>query len=67
LLSEVSRFKGLFSLLWHNCRLDEESTPGIKRMYRQVLEDMLESGFVPVTGGQAVKEFKSGGASGKNS
>lgn len=67
LLAEVSRFKGLFSLLWHNCRLDEEANPGIKGMYRQVLEGMVESGFVSVTGREAVNEFKSAGASGKNS
>lgn len=65
-LAEVARFKGVFALLWHNCRLDEEWTPGIKIIYRQVLEEIMQSGFVSVTGREAVKEFISDGASGSN-
>ena len=66
-LAEVKKFKGVFSLLWHNCRLDEEATPGIKRMYRQILEEIIDSGFVAVRGREAKDQFISGGASGKNS
>jgi hypothetical protein len=66
LLAEVSRFRGIFSLLWHNCRLDEETTPGIQLIYRQLLREIMLSGFVPVTGREAVGAFRSSGASGKN-
>jgi len=66
-LAEVARFKGVFALLWHNCRLDEEWMPGIKIIYRQVLEEIIQAGFVSVTGREAVKQFISDGASGNNS
>lgn len=65
-LEEVVRFNGLFSLLWHNCRLDEEWNPGINIIYRQLLKKIMQSGFVSVTGRKAVDEFISGGASGSS-
>ncbi len=67
LLDEVMRFKGVFSLLWHNCRLDEEWTPGINAVYECLLTEIMQSGFISLTGQQTVNSFKSGGASGKNS
>jgi hypothetical protein len=66
LLAEVARFKGLFSLLWHNCRLDEESTPGVKVIYRQLLQEIMQSGFISVTGHEAVNEFIFGCVSHRN-
>ena len=66
LLVEVSRFKGVFSLLWHNCRLDEKCTPGIKLVYRQLLQEVMLSGYKSVTGREAVELFRSAGASGRS-
>lgn len=66
LFGEVARFKGVFSLLWHNCRLDEEELPGIYPAYRQVLKDLMSSGFVSLTGREALESFISDGVSGNN-
>jgi hypothetical protein len=65
-LNEVSKFKGVFSLLWHNCRLDEELMPGVNETYQLLLQEIMQSGFVSLTGREAVEEFISGGASGNS-
>jgi hypothetical protein len=62
LLEEVIRFKGIFSLLWHNCRLDEEQTPGISKIYQGLLNEIVQAGFISKTGQQIIHEFKSGDA-----
>ncbi len=67
LIEEVFRFKGVFSLLWHNCRLDEEWTPGINTIYKELLTEIMQSGFISLTGKQVITAFKSGGASYRNS
>ena len=67
LLDEVIRFKGVFSLLWHNCRLDEERTPGINKIYRELLKEVVQSGFISLTGQQAISAFIYDGASYNNS
>jgi peptidoglycan/xylan/chitin deacetylase (PgdA/CDA1 family) len=66
LLDEVIRFNGVFSLLWHNCRLDEEWSPGINELYRRLLNEIMKSGFISRTGQQTIDLFKSGDVSGKN-
>jgi peptidoglycan/xylan/chitin deacetylase (PgdA/CDA1 family) len=66
-LHEVTKFKGVFSLLWHNCRLDEEELPGVNLVYRQILQDLMSSGFISLTGQEALNEFISDGVSGSNS
>ncbi|MDG5799342.1 polysaccharide deacetylase family protein [Marinilabiliaceae bacterium ANBcel2] len=38
LIDEVEKFGGLFSLLWHNCRLDEYLYPGIYNYYCSLLK-----------------------------
>ncbi len=58
-LSEVTRFNGVFSLLWHNCRLDEESMPGIKGVYEGVLKEIMQLGYISRTGQQAIDSFRS--------
>ena len=50
LVEEVTRFRGVFSLLWHNCQLDEEEYPGINRTYRELLEWITGRGFRSMTG-----------------
>jgi hypothetical protein len=57
LLREVSRFKGVFSLLWHNCSLDEEEYPGINAVYRSLLEEIMGSGYRSLTGDQVIKSL----------
>jgi hypothetical protein len=67
ILEEVIRFQGVFSLLWHNCRLDEEAAPGISSVYRELLTEMIKSGFRSQTGRELIQALKSGGVSGNNS
>jgi peptidoglycan/xylan/chitin deacetylase (PgdA/CDA1 family) len=66
LLQEVIRFSGVFSLLWHNCNLDEEEFPGINVLYRELLSEIMGSGFRSLTGSQVIKAFISSGVSGRN-
>jgi peptidoglycan/xylan/chitin deacetylase (PgdA/CDA1 family) len=66
LLQEVIRFGGVFSLLWHNCNLDEEELPGINAIYRQLLNEITESGFRSLTGRQVISAFRSSGVSDRN-
>ena len=37
IITEVSRFGGLFVLLWHNCNFDEYQYPGITDYYKSLL------------------------------
>ncbi len=57
-LKEVSRFHGLFSLLWHNSTLDEEEYRGVGPQYRQILEHIKAAGFTSLTGAQMVSRWK---------
>jgi hypothetical protein len=57
LLAEVLRFNGVFSLLWHNCNLDEETYPGILKVYREVLKGIMQSGYVSLTGQQTLEHY----------
>lgn len=52
---EVSRFKGVFSLLWHQCRLDELDNPGINACYQSVLKEIMELEFDSKTGEEIIK------------
>lgn len=61
LLAEVTRFQGVFSLLWHNCRLDEEANPGINVTYRKLLKMIKQRGYVSLTGEQVIDSFHSAG------
>ena len=54
LLNEVARFKGVFSLLWHNSTLDEEVYEGINPAYQQLLFQTEKKGFIPMTGAQVI-------------
>jgi hypothetical protein len=57
LVSEVSRFNGVFSLLWHNCRLEEETYPGIKTVYQKVLEELMQEGYKSMTGQELIDSY----------
>jgi len=56
-LSEVKKFGGVFSLLWHNCNLEEKTYPGIMAVYSALLEEIMQSGFVSLNGRQAIEHF----------
>lgn len=38
LINEITRFGGLFVLLWHNCNFDEYQYPGISLLYKELLQ-----------------------------
>lgn len=60
-LEEVEKFGGVFSLLWHNCNLDEEELPGINKMYSQLLRNIVDAGFVSRSGREVIEGIKSSG------
>lgn len=60
-LSEVTRFKGVFSLLWHNCRLEDKIYPGITDIYHEVLKGIVQSGYISLTGQQTIDSFLADG------
>jgi hypothetical protein len=59
-LDEVIRFGGVFSLLWHNCNLDEEENPGINHIYRQILEEIGNTGAKAMTGRELIRAGRTG-------
>jgi len=66
ILREASRFGALFTMLWHNCNLDNEEFPGIYEVYQKVLKEVMDSGFSSMTGSQIIKTLRSGDTSNKN-
>ena len=54
-LSEARKFGGIFSLLWHNCRLSEYEYDGVIGFYEQLLGDIVEEGGESVTGAQLTR------------
>ncbi|HHU57125.1 MAG TPA: hypothetical protein GXZ39_02410, partial [Bacteroidales bacterium] len=40
-IKEALRFGGLFSLLWHNCRLNELEDPGVQGFYERLLQNIV--------------------------
>lgn len=55
LITEARKFGGIFSLLWHNCRLDEYQYPGITKFYNSLLESIVETSPTCVTGKKLVE------------
>lgn len=49
-LNEAKKFGGIFSLLWHNCRLMDEEYDGVSAFYPQLLKDIVNFGAHPLTG-----------------
>ena len=52
ILKEVRKFRGVFGLLWHQCRLDEEEIPGIDAFYNDLLRTIRDKGFISKTGSE---------------
>jgi len=61
LLAEVTRFNGVFSMLWHNCRLDETAYPGINAAYKKLLTEIRQWGYLSLTGKQVIDSFQPAG------
>jgi len=57
-IEEVRRFKGVFSLLWHQCRLDEKDNPGINASYERLLEEITELGFDSMCGEEIIQQME---------
>lgn len=55
LISEARKFGGLFSLLWHNCRIDEYQYPGVTMFYNSLLESIVETSPTCITGKKLIK------------
>ncbi len=41
LIDEAKKFGGLFSLLWHNCRMMDEEYPGVSIFYPKLLKKII--------------------------
>ena len=50
LAGEVERFKGVFSMLWHNSFFNEREFPGITEHYTWLLDHCLSLGMEGITG-----------------
>ena len=50
LASEVKRFNGVFSFLWHNHFFDEREYPGITEYYLSILDLLTSSGMEGIPG-----------------
>ncbi len=53
-IEEAKKFGGLFSLLWHNCRLMNEEFPDIEEFYPNLLKQIVELGAEALTGEEVV-------------
>lgn len=40
IISQIKKFNGLFTLLWHNHYFDEDKYPGITEFYHKILKDI---------------------------
>ena len=58
LASEVVKFNGVFSLLWHNSFFDEQVFPGITDHYTGILDHLKSLGMEGVTGNEIVRKME---------
>ncbi|ASB49101.1 polysaccharide deacetylase family protein [Alkalitalea saponilacus] len=58
LIEEAERFGGVFSLLWHNCRLMDDEYPGVSEFYPKLLKDIMSKNPESVTGQQIMSVIK---------
>jgi hypothetical protein len=56
--SEVVRFNGIFSLLWHNSFFDELVFPGITGHYIEILDLLKSMGMEGITGNEIIRKMK---------
>ena len=57
LVQEVCKFKGVFSILWHNHFFDEREIPGVTEHYTGILDLCNEKGMEGLTGRAIWKLF----------
>ena len=50
LISEIEKFNGVFTLLWHNCFFDEYKYKGITTFYKNIVRTIKKSNPQNVTG-----------------
>lgn len=55
-IREARKFGGLFSLLWHNCRMSEYEYDGVTVFYEDLLKSIIEEGAEAVTGKKLIEE-----------
>jgi hypothetical protein len=61
IISEIKKFNGLFTLLWHNHYFDEDLFPGINKFYIELLADITNQKPQNLLGSQIItklEEFK---------
>lgn len=58
LASEVVKFRGIFSLLWHNSFFNEADFPGITDHYTGILDLLLSMGMTGITGTEIISRMK---------
>ena len=56
-IEEAKKFGGLFSLLWHNCRLMNEEYSGIEKFYPNLLKQIIQLGADSLTGEEIVNKI----------
>jgi hypothetical protein len=49
-IEEAQKFGGIFSLLWHNCRLNDIEYEGISEYYKNLLKHIIKKSPKPLTG-----------------
>jgi hypothetical protein len=59
-IQEAQKFGGLFSLLWHNCRLNDDEYKGISEYYENLLVYILSQGSISITGKSLVEQLIKG-------
>ena len=58
LLNEISKFNGVFVLLWHNGQNDEFLQPGITKFYLDLMQMIAEKDPERLLGYQIIERFK---------
>lgn len=57
IITEVIRFNGIFTLLWHNSFFDEKEYPGITGFYTSLLQRIIDSEPEILTGLKIIKRY----------
>jgi peptidoglycan/xylan/chitin deacetylase (PgdA/CDA1 family) len=58
LTTEVVKFNGVFSLLWHNSFFNEAEFPGITKHYTGILDHLQSQGMKGITGMEILERMK---------
>ncbi|MGM0377617.1 MAG: polysaccharide deacetylase family protein, partial [Bacteroidota bacterium] len=57
-IEEAKKFGGIFSLLWHNCRLNNKENPGITVFYKTLLKQIVKENPISMRGTDLVTRIK---------